>query len=77
MAKFGQLTLTFQTALFRKRNEIILQFFVDLFIASLEYLDIALSEIKAMSETVFSAPFTLTLKETTLSELGYSSTTLH
>ena len=38
-------------------------------IGSLEYLDIVLSEIKDMSETAFSAPFSLTLNETTLSEL--------
>ena len=37
---------------------------------SLEYLNIVLSEIKDMSGTAFSAPFSLTLKESTLSEQG-------
>ena len=31
-------------------------------IVSLEYFDIVLSEMKDMSETAFSAPFSLTLK---------------
>ena len=38
-------------------------------IGSLEHLDIVLSETKDISETAFSAPFSLTLNETTLSEL--------
>ena len=43
------------------------------FIDSLKYLFIVLSEIKDMPETAFnSAPFSLTLKEATLSEQGYS-----
>ena len=49
------------------------QFFIfSLFflIDSLEYLDIVLSEINDMTGTAISAPFSLTLKETTLSEQG-------
>ena len=37
-----------------------------------EYPDIVLSEIKDISETACSAPFSLMLKETTLSEQGFS-----
>ena len=39
-------------------------------IDSLKYLDVVLSKIKEMPETAFSAPFSSTLKETTLSEKG-------
>ena len=39
-------------------------------IDSLKYLDIVLSEIENMPETAFSAPFSSTLKEMTLSEQG-------
>ena len=46
------------------------QFFVVIFIYSLEYIDIVLLEIKDMPETAFSAPFSFTLKGTTLSEQG-------
>ena len=60
-----------QTNLFRKRNEIILDFFLSFFlIASVEYIDIVLSEIKDISESILSASFSLTLKETTLCEQG-------
>ena len=37
-----------------------------------EYLDIVLSEMNDRSETAFRVPFSLTLKETTFSELGVS-----
>ena len=37
-------------------------------IDSIDYLDIVFLEIKDLSETAFSAPFRLTLKEMTLSE---------
>ena len=56
--------------MFRKRIEIILHFFRHFLTDSLENLDIVLSEIKDMSETALSAPFSLTLKETKLSEQG-------
>ena len=65
-----------QIVLFRKKNEIFLHSFSLFFLIDfLKYLDIVLSEIKDMPKTAFSAPYILTLKETTLSERvggGYS-----